>query len=52
MTVNFAQSKDGKATKLYELFTSLTIARTDFDPKDIWGLCVSDGSSYKVAVFA
>ena len=37
VSIAFARSKDGKSTKLYEIFTSLTIACTGFDPKDIWG---------------
>ena len=48
--ITFTHSKDGKATKLYDIFTSLTIARTWFDPKYLLGSCVADGDSQKVAV--
>ena len=33
VAIVFAQSKDGKATKVYDIFTILTIARTGFDTK-------------------
>ena len=50
MKITFAWSKYGEATKLFKLFTSLTISRTWFDPKEFWGSCVSDGAAQKVAV--
>ena len=50
MAIAFARSKDGKATKSYDIFTSLKIACTDFDPKYIWVLYVADGIYQKVAV--
>ena len=46
----FASSKYGKATKLHEIFKSLTIAHTGFDTKYLWGQCVDDGSAQKVTV--
>ena len=45
-------ANNDKATKLYELFTSLTIAHTGFDPKDIQGSCGADGADHKVSVLA
>ena len=45
VAIKFTHSKDGKSTKVYELFTSLTIARTGFDPKYLWYLCVSYGAA-------
>ena len=52
VSIAFAQSNNDKATKLYELFTSLTIAHTGFDPKDIQGSCGADGADHKVSVLA
>ena len=52
VAIVFARSKDGKATKLYELFTILKITHTGFDTKDLWSLCVGDGAAQKVAVLA
>ena len=50
VAIAFAWYKDSKATKVYEIFTTLTIARTGFDTKDLWGSCVAYGYSQKVAV--
>ena len=50
--ITFARSKDGKAKKVYKLFTILTIARTGFDAKDILGSFVDGGSDQKVSVIA
>ena len=52
MIIAFAWYKDGKAAKLDEIFTSLTIARTRFDPKYIWGSFLADGADQKVEVLA
>ena len=45
VAIDFEQSKYGKATKLYNILTSLTIAPTGFDSKYFWRLCVDDGAS-------
>ena len=50
MAIAFTPSKDGKATKIYEIFTSLMIEHTGFEPKDIWSPCVDDDAAQKVAV--
>ena len=43
--IDFSRSKDGKAIKVYEFFTRLSIAHTGFDPKYIWGTFVADGAA-------
>ena len=50
--IAFTRSKYGKDTKVYEIFTSLLVVCKGFDPKDLWGSCVADGSDNKVAVLA
>ena len=50
--IAFTQSKYGKDTKVYEMFTSLLVACKGFDPKDLWGSCVTDDSDNKVVVLA
>ena len=52
MAIAFTRFKDGKDAKMYEIFKGLTIARTGFDPKDIWGSCVADGAAQKVSLLA
>ena len=48
--IAFAWSKDGKDTKVYALFTSLSILYTGFDLKYLWVSYVDDGDSQKVTV--
>ena len=50
MVIAFARCKDSKSTKVYDIFTSLTIVHTGFGPKDLWGSCVADISDQKAAV--
>ena len=52
VTIAFAQSKDGKAKKLYDIYKILTIDCIWFDSEDLWGLCLADGAAHKVEVIA
>ena len=52
VAIIFARSKDGKDTKLYDIFIILTIACTESDTKDTWGLWVADSADQKIVILA
>jgi hypothetical protein len=52
VAVGFARCKDGKASKVFQLFKRLTYEQTGIEPSQIWGSCVADGAAQKIVAIS